>query len=388
MRTSVFCPSLHWCAGLFVVVILSPVCPPARAQMVQQRVARSSGNIVTVNFDSQLVAGFGAAATHARAGGNASSIGATLDPPGAGLNFDDQTTFGPAGNMVPALSNPNTALVGRGLSDAYSGLAPIPGGSPAMGTDYAPVGRTIIYRVDATLNKLTHAPSTSASATARQTTASSTAALQLNPFVNSKSTATARVVDNSNPSQRGYAVGIIRDPSTYQAYPSTDAGSVLVSIGDNSDPLLLQADGAGAFASVFFDLGTDRPGDSTLISFSIWIDSSTQAASQADIEISDFNPDIGWATSQDFKNYLLTYLSFNSMTHTLSATGGIPLYQAGVGPNGDEVTLSYTDGTLAGLTAVPEPGAAALSTGLCVSLLLIAARRRGRKYEGACRKHN
>jgi hypothetical protein len=315
-----------------------------------------------------MISGVGAVATHARAGGTPAAA-RDLDPGGGGLMFSDQTTYGPPGKMIPELNNVNTRLIGAGLHRAYYLM---PGTNEQL-------ERAIIYRVDINLDKTGGQPfDTSAMANSDGTTSNSTARLTNNPLLNDKGRATAQVA-GINP---GYAVGIVVDPSTYQAYPSTDSGSVLVSIGDSVDPLSLQAEGDGAFASAFFTLGTDRPGDDTLISFSIGIDSTTASAEQADISIPIFNPDLGWTTRQDFENYLLSFLAFNSTTHTLSASGGIPLYQANVGPNGDEVTLSFTNGSIAGISAVPEPGTFAFPVSLCTSLLVVVARFRRRKRQG------
>lgn len=375
-----------------VLSVAIPLClgGQARAQIETKRIqvntafaAKTVDPLKKINTTS----GFGASVAHARAGGNAAGVGATLDPPAnAGGSFDNLTIFGPNNAKIQALTPLQTSIVGLRLLDSYPNT-PVPAGGERA------LGQGIAYNRDISTDKVTPAlqlginkVDATAGAEAQKTDAYGEGSLVLTPnaknnkAVDVEGFAKAQISDD-NPlviagaNQKAFAIGIIKDPITYALVsPSDPGGAIDVSLGDDGNLLSLQAGGANSFAEAFYDFGTDQTG--TLLSFSLGIDFTTASKQEAVIDVDTLDPRLGFATSDDFKNYLLSYLVFDPNAHSLTALSGIPLYEAQLQTASPSVTLSFTGGAIVG-DAVPEPGgAAAVGVALVLLCRCLARQRR------------
>lgn len=204
------------------------------------------------------------------------------------------------------------------------------------------------------------------------------------PFAHSTATQTVTVGGNGNagviglataevnrgnppPPHMGFAAGIVNDPLTV-----TGSGTVAFDLST----LLLEATQPGDFADAFIELGSSVTGD--LLSLDVHIDSSTTSLSNVQFTFDIYNPLLGFATSDAFlANVLDPNLTFNPLTHQLTANSVFALFNLPISPSEGDVDLTFNYGSFAGGTSTPEPRSLGLLSigfaGLALGLYLANA---------------
>jgi hypothetical protein len=114
-----------------------------------------------------------------------------------------------------------------------------------------------------------------------------------------------------------------------------------------------------------------------LLDFSIGVDATTTSVHDA-IKVFQLNPASGFATPDDFINYLSSpsnnFFSFDPASHTLAALTEIPLFNADITDTSSASTLTFNYEAAAGtVPEMPEPSSAVL-TGLGLAVLLLRYR--------------
>jgi hypothetical protein len=289
-----------------------------------------SGRIGVTEFGPIAAMGPGAVCAHIES--------AAGKEPGSGQGCNDQTMIGPMGSQEPIINQDTTQSIGNLLKDTV-GLA-------LMGKTALEAGRGITYRVDKSDDKaalddgellFARVGMGNFVASARQTIHKENGRVTVDGTANAVAQGRGQ-----------FAAAIVNDPLYFNADTSTVDPLITLAIGSD---LSVQAD-PGDMASVIVQVGQNGL---DILDFAITVNDGVSSASQALQPISCDSSALGKSCASYLNTNVLPFLTWNSGTRTVSATGNIPVFRMVAPSDGSSVEATLNYAGVVG-TQAPEPG--------------------------------